>query len=99
MAVVLLTGDDKGGLKDQPVKNQRSRARQNVILELGFFLAKLGAERVITLFHEDVEVPSDYSGILFIPLDEGGGWRLKLASELKAAGLPVDLHHATTRAT
>ncbi|NJN06243.1 MAG: nucleotide-binding protein [Rhodobacteraceae bacterium] len=93
-AVVLLTADDRGGLKTALDDGLLPRARQNVILELGFFLGKLGRARVCVLYVEGVEVPSDYSGVLFVKLDTGGGWRLELAKELKAAGLPVDMNKA-----
>lgn len=91
-AVVLLTGDDKGGLRDGNPEGQRLRARQNVILELGFFLGKLGRARVCALYEDGVEIPSDYSGVLFVPIDEVGGWKMLLAKEMKVAGLPVDLN-------
>jgi predicted nucleotide-binding protein len=93
-AVVLLTPDDRGGTKAQPYDAQKPRARQNVILELGYFLGRLGRNRVCALFRPEVEIPSDYSGVLYVELDEGGGWRLQLAKELKAAGLPVDMNKA-----
>ena len=93
-AVVLLTPDDLGALASAAFEEQRPRARQNVILELGYFLGKLGRSRVCALYSEGVEVPSDYSGVLFVPLDESGGWRLTLARELKAAGFGVDMNRA-----
>jgi predicted nucleotide-binding protein len=93
-AVVLLTGDDRGGPFKTPYESQKPRARQNVILELGFFLGKLGRKRVCALYQQDVEIPSDYAGVLFIPIDSGGAWRLALARELKAAGLDIDLNKA-----
>ncbi len=93
-AVVLLTGDDRGGQSDIPFEDQRPRARQNVILELGFFLGGLGRERVCALYQEGVEIPSDYSGVLFIPLDRSGAWHIALARELKAAGLEIDMNKA-----
>jgi predicted nucleotide-binding protein len=93
-AVVLLTGDDRGGVFNAPYQELRPRARQNVILELGFFLGKLGRKRVCALYQEGVEIPSDYSGVLFIQLDSGGACRLALARELKAAGLDIDMNKA-----
>lgn len=93
-AVVLITGDDRGGAKSVAFEEQKLRARQNVILELGFFLGKLGRSRVCALYQEDVEIPSDYNGVLFLPLDRAGAWRLSLARELKAAGLDIDMNKA-----
>ena len=93
-SVVLLTSDDLGGAQKTPYDKQRPRARQNVILELGFFLGKLGRKRVCALYQEGVEIPSDYDGVIFIPLDKNGAWHLPLARELKAAGLSIDLNKA-----
>ena len=88
-AVVLLTPDDFGGAAGQPEKARR-RARQNVILELGYFMAKLGRDKVCCLYVEGVEKPSDYDGVLYVVYDETGDWRGKLAKELTAAGIAVD---------
>lgn len=88
-AIVLLTSDDVGGKSAEILQ---PRARQNVLLELGFFLGRIGRDRVAALYEEGVEVPSDYDGVLFVPLDSAGGWRFLLARELKAAGLAVDFN-------
>lgn len=88
-AVVLLTPDDVGKLKDEK-SDPKPRARQNVILELGFFLGRLGRERVCPLVKGDVETPSDYDGVVYTELDDGGAWKIKLVQELKAAGFDVD---------
>ncbi len=93
-AVILLTGDDRGGVRNVPYEEQRLRARQNGILELGFFLGELDRKRVCALYQQDVEIPSDYAGVLFVPIDSSGAWRLTLARELKAAGLDIDLNKA-----
>jgi hypothetical protein len=98
-AVVLLTRDDRGGMFDAPYEDQRPRARQNVVLELGFFLGRLGRDRVCVLHRGDVEIPSDYGGVLFVKLDETGGWKLALAGELRNAGLEVDLELLLQRVT
>lgn len=86
-AVVLLTPDDVGG-KD--ANSLRRRARQNVLLELGYFIAVLGRERVCTLAKGDLEIPTDFAGVVWEPLDEGGAWKTALARELKAAGYAID---------
>jgi predicted nucleotide-binding protein len=93
-AVVLLTADDRGGSKDIEFANQKLLARQNVIFELGYFIGRLGRNRVCALYRSGVEIPSDYSGVLYQELDEKGAWRLELARELKAAGLPIDMNNA-----
>lgn len=87
-AVVLLTPDDFGGSADHPEKTQR-RARQNVILELGIFIGKLGRERVCPLYVEGVELPSDIHGVLYVPYDGGAQWRTALLKELIAAGIEI----------
>ena len=91
-AVVLLTGDDEGGIRGSG--ERRPRARQNVVFELGFFIAALGRSKVAVLYEEGVELPSDMSGVLYTLLDAGGAWKLALAKELQAAGLSVDLNRA-----
>lgn len=93
-AVVLFTAEDRGGLMSADPSTHRPRARQNVILELGYFIGTLTRHRVCVLYEEGVEVPSDIHGIEYIPLDTGGAWRLRLAKEMKAAGLNVNLNRA-----
>jgi predicted nucleotide-binding protein len=87
-AVVLLTGDDEG----RPAGEEawKPRGRQNVILELGLFFGLLGRSRVVVLYEQGVERPSDIEGLLYVALDPAGGWRTELAKELKAVGLPID---------
>ncbi len=92
-AVVLLTPDDSCADTDQP-GNSRPRPRQNVILELGFFLGKLGRDRTFALLKGDVEIPSDYDGVLYIAMDDNGAWRMDLVREMKQAGLDVDANLA-----
>lgn len=96
-AVVLLTPDDIGSEMTDGVADgakMQMRARQNVVFELGYFIGKLGREMVCALHSEEIELPSDFTGVLYVPLDKGGGWQMKLAQELKAAGIDVDLNKA-----
>jgi predicted nucleotide-binding protein len=93
-AIVLLTPDDKGGSADSAPDAMRPRARQNVLLELGYFLGRIGRNRVCALFVDGTEIPSDYTGVLYVPLDKEGGWRLRLARELVSAGFKLDMNRA-----
>lgn len=88
-AVVLYTPCDSGGLAGEP---QQSRARQNVVFEHGYLIGKLGRRNVSALVKGDVEIPNDISGIVYIPLDQPGAWRVALAKELRTAGYDVDMN-------
>jgi predicted nucleotide-binding protein len=88
-AVVLLVPDDVGGKRGE---EQRDRARQNVVFELGYFVGKIGRGRVCVLYSEGVEMPSDYFGVEYVSLDSKGAWRYRLGRELREAGYAVDLN-------
>ena len=90
-AVVLLTPDDEGNAKGHP---PQARPRQNVLLELGYFIGRLGRENVCALRRGELELPSDFAGVVWEEMDERAGWKLSLARELKAAGHDVDLNMA-----
>ena len=86
-AIALFTPDDFGGLEgDDP----QSRARQNVVFEFGYFIGKYGREKVRALVKGNIEIPSNYSGVLNIPLDDSDGWKMHLVRELRSAGFDVD---------
>ncbi|MGL5439356.1 MAG: TIR domain-containing protein [Filifactoraceae bacterium] len=90
-AIVLATPDDEGKAKSEP--DFKSRVRQNVVLELGMFLAKLGREKVAILLKEnaDFEKPSDIQGLIYIPfqskVDEVS---ISLIRELSRQGYNID---------
>jgi len=85
-AVVLMTDDDLGSLKGGKLA---PRARQNVILELGYFLAHLGQAKVCALITPGLETPSDFDGIVYIRMDNEQRWQEELKRELLAARMPV----------
>lgn len=88
---MLATPDDEGKAKDE--ENYKSRVRQNVVLELGLFLAKLGREKVAILLKEspNFEKPSDIHGLIYIPfqnkVDEVA---ISLIRELSRQGYIID---------
>jgi predicted nucleotide-binding protein len=91
-AVVLLTADDLGKIKEDDTLVPR--ARQNVVFEMGYFYGLLGRENVSVLADTGVEILSDLSGIEYLPLSQHGVWHFKLLRELKAAGFPVEMEKA-----
>lgn len=80
-AIVLMTPDDE-------MASGTKRARQNVILELGFFLGALGPDRVAAIIKDDLERPSDFDGVVYIQFDRS--WKMEVAKELQAAGYDLD---------
>ncbi|MFL0239280.1 TIR domain-containing protein [Mycobacterium sp. SMC-17] len=89
-AVVIATGDDVGRIAGNDDAAEQPRARQNVILELGYFIALLGRQNVILLLEPGVERPSDTDGIVYARLDSSKDWQVELAKELEGAGFDVD---------
>lgn len=89
-AFVLLTPDDLGRSKEDMAENKR--ARQNVILELGYFIGKLGRKNVCVLKKGEIELPSDILGILpYSFTDEVEEHQTEILRELAKAGYSVRL--------
>lgn len=90
-ACALLTPDDEGHVRNRP-DDRRLRARQNVVLELGMFLSKLGRRRVAILHKGELELPSDIHGLLYIPFKERvDEVKERLAAELQEAGFKINI--------
>lgn len=89
-AIVLLTPDDVGYALIEP-DEVRYRARQNVILELGYFLAMLSRERVHVLYKGNIEIPSNFSGVVNTEMDKYGAWKHRVAKELSIVWNDIDL--------
>jgi len=96
---VILTPDDLGGFVEMGSKWSRPqrlrkflktaypRPRQNVILEFGFFVGKLGRNRIACLLKKPVEQPSDMQGIVYLSFkDSLDEIRAEILKELEAAG-------------
>jgi len=86
-AICLFTADDCG--KARVDSAEQLRARQNVVLETGYFMGKLGRNRVIILADDVVEMPSDLSGVVYTNTDN---WKIDLLKELKAIGYTIDFN-------
>lgn len=84
-AIVLLTADDDG--RERDTADWKPRARQNAVLELGYFMGHLGRKNVCAIYEKGVELPSDFDGIVYI---DSANWQLPLSKELRSAGLKFD---------
>lgn len=86
-AICLFTSDDLGRAKKDT--DDKPRARQNVVLETGYFMGKLGRDHVVLLADDGVEMPSDLSGVVYT---NTGDWKIELLKELRAMGYTVDFN-------
>ncbi|TMQ58834.1 MAG: hypothetical protein E6K76_06840 [Candidatus Eisenbacteria bacterium] len=92
-AVVIMSEDDEGRARGDG--DVQLRARQNVLVELGFFYGFLGRSRVLVLRKGNPEMPSDIFGVVYEPIDPAGAWKFKMVQELQAAGFNVSADSLT----
>lgn len=94
-AIVLYTGDDRGNTEASAAKGElNARARQNVVFEHGYLIAKLTRSHVVPLVSGRVELPSDISGVVYV---DDANWQIEIAKEMKAAGYAVDFNKLIER--
>lgn len=86
-AIVLMTPDDEARAKREPESALVSRARENVVFELGYFYGKLKRENVIVL-NFGVKLPGDVHGLVYIGEAE---WKVDLGAELAGLGYRAHL--------
>jgi predicted nucleotide-binding protein len=68
----------------------KNRARQNVVLEFGYFIGKLGRRKVCCLFKGDIELPSDMQGICYLHFNNSvNEVKEAIIEELKAADYKI----------
>lgn len=96
--IILLTPDDISLSKKDYEEHKDSiegyihtRARQNVILEMGMIMAKLGRKNTIILSKGEVEIPSDIDGVFRLQFKENPTEILKkLVERLEECGFIID---------
>ena len=92
--VVLATPDDEG-YRAAHQDEKAYRARQNVVLEMGMLLAKLGRQNVAVLLkkQENMERPSDIQGLIYIPFTDNIAKEagVSLAKAMAARGYTIDI--------
>lgn len=88
-ALVLYTPCDLGRGVHETKVHPRHRARQNVVFEHGYLMAKLGRENVCALVKGDIETPNDISGVVYVGFDGQGAWKAEVAKELTSCGYEI----------
>jgi predicted nucleotide-binding protein len=89
-AIVLYTGDDRGNTEAAAGKGElNARARQNVVFEHGYLVAKLTRSHVVPLVSGNMELPGDISGMVYV---DDANWQIEVAKEMKAAGYAIDFN-------
>lgn len=86
-AICLFTSDDKG--KGNSEKGYKSRARQNVVLETGYFWGKLGRKNIVIVSDNSIEMPSDLDGVVY---SNNRNWEIDLLKDLNAMGYSIDMN-------
>ena len=84
-AICLFTADDLGHSNSDI--EEKARARQNVVFETGYFMGKLGREKIVIIAENGVELPSDMQGIVYT---DKRNWEIDVLRELKAMGYLID---------
>jgi len=94
-AIILLTPDDEVFNSDQGVPpghetKKTYRARQNVVFEWGYFIARLKRENVCSVLKGPVEIPSDLLGLVHIKIKNNISEKaIDLERELRKAGFTI----------
>lgn len=89
-AIVLYTPDDTGNDIESAGNGQYNlRARQNVVFEHGYLIAKIGRENVVPLVTDNIELPNDISGVVYV---SDSTWEVEIAKEMKQSGYDVDFN-------
>ena len=86
-AIVLYTDCDLGKLKEDV--ELKPRARQNVVFEHGYLIAKLNRKHVVALVESDVEIPGDLAGVIYISLMDVD-WKQRVMRELQNCNIAFD---------
>lgn len=88
-ALILYTPCDHGRGVHESKTPPKNRARQNVVFEHGYLMAKLGRENVCALVKGDIETPNDISGVVYVDLDSAGAWKIEVSKELRTCGYEI----------
>lgn len=84
--IVLYAPCGKDGLAEEPTE-RNVQTRQNVLLEHGYLIAKLGKDDVVALVADNDDAPYESHGAVYVRRDAQGAWKTEIARRLTLSGL------------
>ncbi len=84
--IVILSADDWVYPKNGKPKDAKLYADQRIIFHLGFWIGRLGRNRVFALYYDQKSFrwPTEHFDVFYTPLDRNAAWKRDLADRLKA---------------
>ena len=92
-ALAILSGDDFVYRKENgKPQSSHLKADQGVVFELGFWLGKLGRDRVIAFYYDqkNFRCPTEFFDLRYVPFDKNGGWHWELVERLNQCNFKID---------
>ena len=91
-AIVLLHADDFSYSREKGSPNSAvMKSNQKVVFELGYWIAKLGRDKVVALYYDQksYRCPTEFFDALYIPFDKKNLWQNELKEKFKNWGFNI----------
>lgn len=87
--IAILSADDWVYPKNGKPKDALMYADQRVVFHLGYWIGKLGRNRVFALYYDQRSFrwPTEHFDVIYIPLDRNDAWKKELINRLKTSGI------------
>ena len=93
--IAILSADDWVYPKNGKPKDALMYADQGIVFHLGFWIGRLGRNRVFALYYDQRSFrwPTEHFDVIYTPLDKNTAWKKELVSRLKASGIKFMTKH------
>ncbi|MBN1869378.1 MAG: nucleotide-binding protein [Candidatus Omnitrophica bacterium] len=89
--IAILSADDWVYPKNAKPNDALLYADQGVVFHLGFWIGRLGRNRVFALYYDQRSFrwPTEHFDVIYTPLDKNGSWKKELETRLNASGIQL----------
>jgi len=89
--ITILSADDWVYPKNGKQSEAMMYADQRVIFHLGFWIGKLGRNRVFALYYDQRSFrwPTEHFDVIYTPLDRNDSWKKELVHRLKQSNIKI----------